>query len=963
MVIFAFLIILLLCLPLSHAQFTYGIFEPSVDWYRVETKHFIIYFNKKTKEVAKLLVSFCDQTYEKLSPEYGIKFDRKLEVIVGEVGDNFNGFYIPIPLPKIVLFVSDHIDDIFSMESVIRELFIHELTHALTFEPANGFWVPLRWIFGYYILPNAFLPAGAFHESITVYQESYGDYGRNNNSIWFDYILSQRFFKTFKDITMASAGEKFPLGAYYLYGGYFFDFLSKKFGDDKVKKFYLHNSYYFPFDPTMYYFERSFQDHFGSSVFKEWEEMGRYLDLALEERTQNNLPEYLTKDGWYKRELEIFSNKILYISRPYESKAGLKYLYVDTFSEKYLLYNRIIKTFELKANILAFVEEEYDRYRSIYKLKIANIKQYNKNLYIENEKDTGITGVKSLSIIDTSNIIYIRTVNYSNFLAKHNLKNEKILISTDYRKSLLKVSASENKIAIISRTSSQKTNYEYIEIFSRDMEPIYVISNFLSYQDLRFLDNNSLIFSATTKLRDKMDVYLLDLKTKEIIKITDTKFSFLYPNIYSNKVIGISFSKEGMDICSVTISNYPFSYAKNFLTQNIFDEEVKPVELDKVDRYGFFNEITPLRVLMTFFPVLDFANLDGIKVSKLGIIFDFFDQPLEYNRYTVIGGYHLLSRSIFYSLDYYGHIIPNTVIRIGTKRDYIASVFNISQNARKNLSNYIHSVNIWDVLDFHYLGFEFYNVLNLFKYGFDIYYSYPVLQITEREAENFSYIGWNFIRDPKTFVSPYTSIRIFFSTLSSSLGLPFYDEGWYISSSLHVANKNIYSYRDVVVSENYFSFYIPVIKKISWSLGATLKSIVYSEDPHYKLNWYGLSESEYFINSKYLNSGENLKTSFPGQGNNYLVISSDLNIKIFDIKFGWWPIVFDKLWIQTGPKAGMIFSDENDILKNLGLEVKLEIFLDTTFARERITLRTGLEYAKSLVNDSYFLEFNYYFFF
>jgi len=154
--------------------------DPKIHFKVIETSHFSIIFDSRHRLLAELYADYAEEAYSSLVPKFNEQAPTKTVVFIDDVGDLANGSAVGVPYPMITAFAvlpspSDPVSDYGNWG---RELLMHEFTHVLNFEPANGVFSPFRYIFGSLVRPNMFLPRW-YLEGLAVEEETqFSNYGR-----------------------------------------------------------------------------------------------------------------------------------------------------------------------------------------------------------------------------------------------------------------------------------------------------------------------------------------------------------------------------------------------------------------------------------------------------------------------------------------------------------------------------------------------------------------------------------------------------------------------------------------------------------------------------------------------------------------------------------------------------------------------------------------------------------------
>ncbi len=160
--------------------------DPAIKWKTIDTPHFKIIHSEKQLDIAKLYAKESERAYQALSNTFS-SFPKKITMLINDSTDQANAFATSVPYPFINIFpvLPGRADSIYEYGNWAFELVIHELSHILTFEPANGIFKPLNLIFGSIAHPTYLLPRW-YHEGLSVSVESiYSNFGRlRSNYFW-----------------------------------------------------------------------------------------------------------------------------------------------------------------------------------------------------------------------------------------------------------------------------------------------------------------------------------------------------------------------------------------------------------------------------------------------------------------------------------------------------------------------------------------------------------------------------------------------------------------------------------------------------------------------------------------------------------------------------------------------------------------------------------------------------------
>lgn len=922
-----FIIILtLITISNLYSQFNFSSLDPLQKWKKTETKHFEIYFSENSSNTAMKLSTICDEIYEILSDKMKVKFSYKFPVIVVNQSDLPNGYYSPIPYPYILIYTStiSKLNN-FYFDNDIKGVFTHELTHALAIEEAKGIWEPFRFIFGYYIAPNLYLP-GIFIESITVFNESTWGYGRLNNPIFKDTIYSQAYYGKFRSFYNANLVSDFPTDTWYSYGGLFFYYLYQKYGYDKIIEFYRKNIYYLP---GFFYF--SFYETFNNNIFSEWEEFKNFISNKVISRKQYNNLSQLTYDGGYKQTLKTYDNFLIYIQKGIKGElTSLKYLNLKTKKVNHLLYGRYIYNFDIKSNILAFIEIQYSKYHTYTILKIAKITNISDKLKILDEKTLNVKNLYYITIIDDNNLLGLLENDSKYYLVKISIPESKIKTLIESDEFIYKVKYKNNQIYLVIRNNAK----DNIRVLSEDLaEVITEIKDFEQIEDIFFTEK--LIISAVDE--DKIDIFEYDIDNKTIKKIISSTFSFFSPVEKDGKFYGISLSKNGFDIFSTDRTNQDFERTnihKLMINSNLANITTKTTNLD-YEEYGFFNKITPLSILLSFFPTIVFG--DGY-VKKLGVMFDFYDIPLEFRNFFISFFWNYDSETIDYEFKYRESGIPYTLFEINITRDHITT----NEVITKRLISRGYTYNIFT---FDYISSK---ITGIFHYENNLikpFLSFSLSSFVGRSDTTTIFPDYKIGNSTSSLLTTYFTLGFVFSSLTRSLGAITPEEGIYNNINIKISSKNLFSIEDSILFNLFLSYSMRLWANNVIRFGINSKHNIFSSVDGV-FTYYGYRYQEIFPVQETEESEINLKSyyNYNENGNNYTSFISKLYIKFFEINEGIWPIYITSIFSEFGLKGGILFNSLEEIRNRyLRIEGSIGIFCNLNLIGTT-ELKTGIEW-------------------
>ena len=218
---------------------------------------------------------------------------EKTIVVIVDNTDLTNGYANFLPYPHMVLFpvLPGDLSTINYFDNWARDLMIHEYTHILSFQPSNGFYTPLRWIFGTIVRPNAILPRW-FLEGVAVQVESrYTAKGRLKNPATMGVLRAMVKDGTLKNNSIDKINETsiptYPFGRRpYLFGSLLWQEIMENSKPGIVERIHQRHSRRLPFllntpikDETGRTYAQLLNDRYDKIIEKAERQM-RYLESA-----------------------------------------------------------------------------------------------------------------------------------------------------------------------------------------------------------------------------------------------------------------------------------------------------------------------------------------------------------------------------------------------------------------------------------------------------------------------------------------------------------------------------------------------------------------------------------------------------------------------------------------------------------------------------------------------------------
>ena len=213
--------------------------DPALKWRTIETPHFSIHYYDKTEAQAKRMVAIAEEVHSRLSPILKHDPDLKTDVVLLDITDYTNGYTTVIPSPTITLYMCDIGSNLrpVAYETWLKYVFLHEYTHVLHLDTVEGSGKLFNFLFGRVTFPNGLMPNFMIEGMATYFETRHGYRGgRGDDPRWQAMMRMDVLDNNLKSIDQASVDTvKWPVGSLrYLYGVYFLQYLSDKYGEEKI---------------------------------------------------------------------------------------------------------------------------------------------------------------------------------------------------------------------------------------------------------------------------------------------------------------------------------------------------------------------------------------------------------------------------------------------------------------------------------------------------------------------------------------------------------------------------------------------------------------------------------------------------------------------------------------------------------------------------------------------------------
>lgn len=220
--------------------------DPHKQWKTLATPHFRIHYEEAHWRYAQQMGLIAERVHDKLTAWIGWQPREQTEIVVLDSVDYSNGAATVLPYNQFYIYMPTPAEgEIMDQNPWMEYVFTHEYVHILHLDMASGVPKVMRYILGRpfelataVTFPQIFAPSWVT-EGLAVYGESdnAAGYGRLNNA-WYEAEMRMEVQRGLRSLTELSfegySGSRWPYGLNYLYGAYFFKFISERYDRDIV---------------------------------------------------------------------------------------------------------------------------------------------------------------------------------------------------------------------------------------------------------------------------------------------------------------------------------------------------------------------------------------------------------------------------------------------------------------------------------------------------------------------------------------------------------------------------------------------------------------------------------------------------------------------------------------------------------------------------------------------------------
>ena len=296
--------------------------DPRLNWHSAESEHFYIHYADGYKKLAEQAAVYAEQAHQKISRKLNWQPREKTHLVISDEGDEANGSAEPLAFNRSVIFVvaPDEANSLEDTHHWLQTLITHEYTHIIHLDKAAGGAKIGRKFFGrnFYLFPNVFQP-GWMIEGLATYYETDKQQGiGRGQSSFFRMMMRMEVEHGIKSLEQVNLPVRsWPLGSTkYLYGVYFYQFLSDVYGAQSVENLVEHYSN----NLLPFFINNNAEKVFHKDLTQLWAEFEIWLqqDFLTELETLNTSSvegKKISADGYFRSQIRSLKDGRYYYIR------------------------------------------------------------------------------------------------------------------------------------------------------------------------------------------------------------------------------------------------------------------------------------------------------------------------------------------------------------------------------------------------------------------------------------------------------------------------------------------------------------------------------------------------------------------------------------------------------------------------------------------------------------------------
>lgn len=229
-------------LILTHGAHAAVSHDSNLTWQTLTSDHFAVHFHDGAEARAREVVAIAEQVHARLSKLFDWTPAERTEVVLTDEYDVTNGYASFFPANRMTLLLAppDGVNSLEDHAGWLETVITHEYVHILHLDKARGLPQGLRRVFGRFplLFPNALQPNWLIEGIATYYETDLARGIGRGQSSFFDMLMRLEAANGAKPLTQVNQEvDTWPGGHVpYLYGVQFYDFLKRRYGEDKIQQ-------------------------------------------------------------------------------------------------------------------------------------------------------------------------------------------------------------------------------------------------------------------------------------------------------------------------------------------------------------------------------------------------------------------------------------------------------------------------------------------------------------------------------------------------------------------------------------------------------------------------------------------------------------------------------------------------------------------------------------------------------
>ena len=537
------------------ASSAFAKFDPAHKWRTLKSEHFRIHYYEGEENLATRVYEILEWAYSTVTEDFGLTPSQTVEIVISDDYDIANGFTSVYPYDHVVVlaYPPEPESEIGSFEDYLVSLLIHEYAHVVQMDQYSGAPGVINRVFGKLIVPNGAVPDW-FAEGFAVYMESrLAPKGRLQSSLYKMFLMTQALAGRIPDISEITEPPLIlPRGsAPYMYGGYFFEFLSRKYGKQKLAAFIKdYGKRLIPF--ALNHLARR---HFGRDFGELWREFVREVRGKASAWARNEAEivegKALTKNGEFNgyAVLSADGKRIYYVQA--DGKSREQVLVMDISSGR---KERILDCFGGCGHLYLSGDFIYTTHTEPHRIYSSFMDIFRVNVKTKDEERLTEAGrAKDPSVTSDSKVLFVQSrLGEVRLVALSANGGQEVLIEGGIFQGMADPRPIPNsRLVVFSGAMNGQWDLWTVDMDTKNLERL-TCDAFLD-RDPRPEPSGRYIFFSSDR-GGHYDIFAYDLEKKQVFRITRSRFGAFWPSSDGNEIVYSTYGPKGYDLALLPLS-------------------------------------------------------------------------------------------------------------------------------------------------------------------------------------------------------------------------------------------------------------------------------------------------------------------------------------------------------------------------------------------------------------------------